>query len=127
MKQHTTEQITTVGMANGENQKVLGMVELDITLANEPLPYDFIVLPYMNQEIILGSNFFKDFAGAVDYASQTVSFFNNGHSAKFRQGSGARQCNYHAAGLMHSTISLRNVDKCVLQGTIHRNRIDRTK
>ena len=78
MKQHTTEQITTVSMANGENQKVLGTVELDITLANEPLPYEFIVLPHMNQEIILGSNFFKDFAGAVDYASQTVSFFNKG-------------------------------------------------
>ena len=78
MKQHTTEQITMVGMANGENQKVLGTVELDITLANEPLPYEFIVLPHMNQEIILGSNFFKDFAGAVDYASETVSFFNKG-------------------------------------------------
>ena len=78
MKQHTTEQITTVGMANGENQKVLGTVELDITLANEPLPYEFIVLPHMNQEIILGSNFLKDFAGAVDYTSETVSFFNKG-------------------------------------------------
>ena len=93
---------STVRLANGQRQSVLGSTSLTVTLGNTTFDYTFIVLPFMNQSVLLGMNFLRDCGAVMDCQRSTISFFDDTVNLQF----------VNTPQLPDSTITL--IDSCVI-------------
>ena len=85
------ERTKPVLMANGDRQTVLGTVSLNVKINDAETPFNFIVLPYMSQEVILGADFMDTYACNIDFASKTISFFNGRVSIEVSRPTGTQK------------------------------------
>ena len=67
----------TIRLANGQTQTVLGSVSAKVSIGDKIIDYNFIVLPFMNQSVILGLNFLQDCGAVVNCPKRTISFFDD--------------------------------------------------
>ena len=67
---------STVRLANGQRQTVLGATMLTVTLGNTSFDYKFIVLPFMNQSVLIGMDFLTACGAVMNCAQRIITFFD---------------------------------------------------
>ena len=88
---------------------------MNVKINDAETPFNFIVLPYMSQEVILGADFMDTYACNIDFASKTISFFNGSVSIEVIDLQAHKNQNRsHAFRHLYVRASFRNNCKCVL-------------
>ena len=63
--------------ANGNEIRVTGKVSITVKMGGLCVPYDFLVVEDLSQNLILGVDFFQSTKALINYADKTVTFFDD--------------------------------------------------
>ena len=63
--------------ANGSLMKVIGRTSVELKINGLTITYDFLILPNITQDLILGIDFLTDNKAKINFVDKTISFLDD--------------------------------------------------